>query len=96
MLSLSVYESITKEILHGGTVPQFGGGVELGVGCGIPRKSSVLGKICLLEPKCYLYPFMSQSQKKFCMGGTVPQFWEGVELGGRLWHYSENRVPTGV
>ena len=25
MLSLSVYESIAKEILHGGTVPQFGG-----------------------------------------------------------------------
>ena len=30
MLSLSVYESIAKEILHGGTVPQFGEGVELG------------------------------------------------------------------
>ena len=30
MLSLFVYKSIAKEILHGGTVPQFGGEVELG------------------------------------------------------------------
>ena len=44
--------------------------------------SSILGTICLLEPKCYLSPFTSQSQKKFCMGGTVPQFGGGIELGG--------------
>src|SRR5208282_5565038 len=78
MLSLSVYEPIAKEILHGETAPQFGGGVELGGRVWHPRKSSVLGKICLLGPKCYLSPFTSQSQKKFCMGGTVPQF------GGRV------------
>ena len=78
---LSVYKSIAKEIFHGGTVPQFDEGVELGFGCDTPRKSSVLSKICLLEPKCYLSPFTSQSQKKFCMGGTIPQFGIGVELG---------------
>ena len=48
--------------------------------------TSTLGTICLLEPKCYLSPFTSQSQKKFCMGGTVPQFGGEVELGGRVWH----------
>ena len=36
MLSLSVYEPIAIQILLGGTVPQFGRGVELGVGCGSP------------------------------------------------------------
>ena len=43
-LSLSVYEPIALQILRGGTVPQFGGGVELGGGCCTPLKSSVLGK----------------------------------------------------
>src|SRR5208282_5030148 len=36
MLSLSVYEPIVKEILLGGTLPEFWEGVELGVGCGTP------------------------------------------------------------
>ena len=38
MLSLSVYDPIAIQILLGGrrTVPQFGRGVELGVGCGTP------------------------------------------------------------
>ena len=34
--SLAVYEPITIQILLGGTVLQFGRGVELGVGCGTP------------------------------------------------------------
>ena len=65
MLSLSVNGSIAKEILHGGDRPPIKGrGLSYGVGCGTPRKSSVLGKMCLLEPKCYLSPFTSQSQYK--------------------------------
>ena len=37
MLSLSVYEPIAMQILHGVTVPQFGGeGVGVGVYCGTP------------------------------------------------------------
>ena len=35
-LSLSVDEPIAIQIVLGGTVPQFGRGVELGVGCGTP------------------------------------------------------------
>ena len=35
-LSLSVYEPITIRILLVGTVPQFGGGVELGDRCATP------------------------------------------------------------
>ena len=34
MLSLSAYEQIAIQILLGGTVPQFGEGVKLGVECG--------------------------------------------------------------
>jgi hypothetical protein len=66
------------------TTPRFGEGVELGVGCGTTWNSSILGTICLLEPKCYLSPFTSQSQYKFCLGWTVPP--GGVELGGRMWY----------
>ena len=38
MLSLSVYETIAIKFYlgEGETVPQFGRGVELGVGCGTP------------------------------------------------------------
>ena len=87
VLSLSVYKPIAKEILQGGTFPQFGGeGRARGVACGTPRKSSVLGKICLLEPKRYLSPLTSQSQKQILVGGTVPQLGEEVELEGRVWH----------
>ena len=40
----------------------------------------------MLEPKCYLCPFMSQSQYKFSLGDR-PSIWgEGVELGGREWY----------
>src|SRR5208282_3728187 len=65
-----------RKLLLGGPSPNLGERVELEVRCGTPRKSSILGKICLLEPKCYLSPFMSQSQYIFCMG-IVPN------LGGR-------------
>ena len=46
----------------------------------------VLYTICLLEPKRYLSPFMSQSQYKFCLGDRPPIWGEGVELGGRVWY----------
>ena len=39
MLSLSVYESIAKEILHGGTVPQFWGGGRARGSSVAPRES---------------------------------------------------------
>ena len=39
MLSLSVYEPIAIHILFGGTVPQFGRGFELGVGCLLPSET---------------------------------------------------------
>ena len=85
MLSLSVYEPIAMQILLGGPSPKLGEKVELrGLVC-YPRKSSVVGAMFLLEPKRYLSPLTSQSQKKFCMG-TVPQLGGGVELGGRVWH----------
>ena len=44
MLSLSVYEPIANEILHGGTVPQLGEKVELG---GSPLTSQSQNKFWL-------------------------------------------------
>src|SRR5271157_3463999 len=80
MLSLSVYESTAKEILHGGNRPPISGRrSSYRVGCGTPRKSSVLGKMCLLEPKCYLSPFTSQLQNKFFIRGSPPNL---GEMGG--------------
>ena len=58
----------------------------MGVVCGTPRKSSVLGTICLLKHKRYLSPFKSQSQYKCCLGDRPPILGEGVELGGRVWY----------
>ena len=86
MLSLSVYEPIALQILHGeGTVPNLGEGSSYGVECGTRWNSSILGTICLLVSKCHLSPFMSQSQCKFCLVGPSPNLGERVELGGRLW-----------
>ena len=53
---------------------------------GTARKYSVLGTICLLEPKRYLSPFTSQSQYTFCLrgGGDSPQFGGGDYLGDRV------------
>ena len=39
MISLSVYETIAKEVLHGGTVPQFGGGGRARGSSVAPRES---------------------------------------------------------
>ena len=61
-LSLSVYEPIAIQILLGGTVPQFVGGVELGGRVWYHLKVLHIGAICLLKPKRYLSPFMNQSQ----------------------------------
>ena len=87
MLSLSVYESIAKDILHGEPSPNLGEGVELGARVWHPAKVIRISKICLLEPKGYLSPFTSQSQKKFWLGGPSQNLdGGGVELGVRLWY----------
>jgi len=49
-----------------GSSPPFGGGVELGFGCGTTRKSSTLGTICMLEPKLSHSPFKSQLPHAYC------------------------------
>ena len=69
-----------------GTVPKIWEWVELGVGCDTPRKSSRIRYNFLAGTEALLSPITSQSQCKFFLGGTVPQFWVGVELGGRVWH----------
>jgi len=56
--------------------------VELGGRVWYSVKSSILGTICLPEPKPLLSPFTSQSPYAFC--GARPHFGEGVELGGQV------------
>ena len=57
------------------------------VECGTALKYSVLGTICLLEPKRYLSPFMSPLQYKTHISwGTVPNLCEEVKLGGRVFY----------
>ena len=58
--------------------------VELGDRVWYSVKSSILGTICLPEPKPLLSPFTSQSPYAFC--GARPHLGEGVELGGRFWY----------
>ena len=41
--------------------------------------------ICLLEPKCYLSTFASQSQYKCCLGDRPPILGRGLP-GGRAWN----------
>src|SRR5208282_2051583 len=82
-------ESIAKQILVGGPSPNLGEGVEPGGRVWHPRKSSVLGQICLLEPKRYLSPLTSQSQNKFSLREPSPNLGEGIERGGRRWHPSK-------
>ena len=75
MLSLSVYEPIAIQILLGGTVPQFGGGVELRGRVWYPVKllhnrynlfaGTETLSLTVYEPNAIQFLFG---------GGTVPQF----------------------
>ena len=81
MLSLSVYESITKEILHGEPSPNLGEDVELGGQVWHPAK--------LLRNRYNLFAgtetlSLSVNEpiaKQILVGGPSPNLGEGVELG---------------
>ena len=74
--SISVHLRSNRHACFVRSVPHFGKRltVELGVRCGTPWKSFLLGAICLLKPRLYLSPLMCQSQFKFCLRVRPPQF----------------------
>ena len=75
MLSLSVYESIAKEILHGGTVPQFGGGVELEGRVWHPAKVLRIRSNLFAGTETLSLSINEPIAKQILVGGTVPQIW---------------------
>ena len=83
MLSLSVYEPIAKEILHGGTVPQFGGGVELGGRVWHPAKGIRIRQKFFAGTETLSLSVYEPIENKISMGDRPP-VWGGVELGGRV------------
>ena len=86
MLSLSFCEPIAIQIMFGGTVPQFGRGVELGGWVCYPVK--------LLHISCNLFAGTEMLSLtvyepiaiQILLGGPSPSLGEGVELGGRVWY----------
>ena len=59
-------------MLLGGTVPQFGRGVELGGRVWYPVRLLHISYNLFAGTKCYLSQFTSQSQYKFSLGDRPP------------------------
>jgi hypothetical protein len=77
MLSLFVYEPIAIQILLGGTVPQFGGGVELGGRVWYPVKLLHIRYNLFAGTEMLSLSVYQPITKQILLGGTVPQ------LGGK-------------
>ena len=80
-LSLSVYEPIAKEILHGGTVPQFGGGVELGGLFWHPAKVLRIRYNLFAGTETLSISVNEPIAKQILVGDRPPIWGEGVECG---------------
>ena len=91
MPSLSVYEPIAIHILHGGTVPQFGGeGVELGGRVWYPVKAHHNGHNLFIETDMLsLFVYEPYALQVLRLGDPTPLIGgKGVELGGQKWFHS--------
>ena len=82
MLSLSVYEPIAIQILLGGTVFQFGRGVELGGWVWYPVKLLHISYNLFAGTEMLSLSICEPIARQMLLGGTAPQFGRGVELGG--------------
>ena len=70
-----------------GTVPQFGGGVELGGRVWYPVKLIHNRYNLFAGTETLSLSVNEPIAKQIFSGGTVPPIWvEGVELGGRMWY----------
>ena len=79
MLSLSIYESIAIYILLGGTVPQFGRRVELGVRVWYPVKLLHTSYNLFTGTEILSLSVYEPIAMNILLGGTVPKF------GGKRW-----------
>jgi hypothetical protein len=70
----------------GGTVPQFGGGVRIR-GSGVAPRESPPYKVKLVYWNRHAISLRLRANRKtnFGLGDRPPIWWEGVELGGRVW-----------
>ena len=81
MLSLSVYEPIAIQILLGGTIPQFGRGVELGSRVWlVPLESSLIRYNLLAGTEKLSLSVYEPIAIQILLGGRPP-IWPRVELG---------------
>ena len=74
MLSLSVYEPIAMQMLLGGTVPQIGGGIELGVRVCYPLKVLCSRYNLFAGTDTLSLSVYEPIAKQILVGGTSPNF----------------------
>ena len=74
-LSLSVYEPIAMHFLPGGTVPQFGEGVELGGHVWHPVKVHLIRSNLFAGIETLSLSVNEPIGKQILVGGTVPPIW---------------------
>ena len=82
ILSSCVYEPYALQILLGGTVPQFGRGVELGGRVWYPVKLLHISYNLFAGTEMLYLSVYEPIAIQILPGGTVPQFGRGVEIGG--------------
>ena len=70
----------------GGTVPQFDRGVELGDRVWYPVKFLHICYNLFAGTEMLSLTVYEPIAIQILLGGTVPQFGRGVELGGRVWY----------
>ena len=89
MLSLSVYEPITINILLGGTIPKFGGKGGVRSRFWYPRKPIKMGIIYLFKPLRNLASFKSKTPGKFWGWGGDPKIKGRGRAKGQKWSHSK-------
>jgi hypothetical protein len=77
MLSLSVYEPIAKETLHGGTVPQFERGGRARGHVWHPAKVLRIRSNLFAGTEMLSLSVSEPIAKQILVGGTIPQFGGG-------------------
>ena len=85
-LSLSVCEPIVIQTLLGGTVPQFGRGVELGGRVWYPVKFLHISYNLFAGTDMLSLTVYEPIAIQILLLETVPNLGEGVELWGRVWY----------
>src|SRR5208282_3684309 len=83
---LPVYEPLAMQFLLGGTVPKLWVGVELGGRVWYRAKVLRIRSNLFAGTETLSLSVNEPIARQILSGGTVPQFGEGVELEGHVWH----------